>query len=398
MKQLSKTNVKIPLVTTFLEDDVYETRLTDKFMENVICNEDHYYHRTAQVLSKKQFEPTVYYMSQEKQMKKFTHKYGHTIIRVPAIRMPFIHEPIVYAPKMIELIQDYDICHFVSGYYVHYKVPDPFDYMVSKLHKKIPLVAMWAGGKHEWLFPIRRSIKKWALQRCSKFLVSSTDEINTLETIFDIPKEKISHLISPHDFSIFKKRDKKFAAEKISMNPDFRYLISVGRLTHRKGIESLLDVFYELGKKYDDLKLIIVGDGPLMEYITNFRKKHLLEEKIILTGRLPHEILCYYYNISTALLHIPKGAGVGGVIIEASASGLPVIATTGAGSTHEYVNEKNKNGILIHYDNNTEIKNAIITILENEKFYRNFNTNFLNEFSYDEFGKTLSNIYYELLQ
>ena len=108
-----------------------------------------------------------------------------------------------------------------------------------------------------------------------------------------------------------------------------------------------------------------MGDGPLIEYITNFRKKHLLEEKIILTGRLPHEILCYYYNISTALLHIPKGAGVGGVIIEASASGLPVIATTGAGSTHEYVNEKNKNGILIHYDNNTEIKKAIITILEN---------------------------------
>ena len=390
--------MKIPLVSTFLEDDVYETRLTDKFMENVICNEDHYYHRTAQILSKKQFEPTVYYLSQEKIMKKFTHKYGHSIIRVPAKRINFIHEPIVYAPKMIELIKDYDICDFVAGYYVYYKVPDPFDYFVSKLHKKMPLVAKWVGGKHEWLFPIRKSIKKRALQRCDRILASSSSEINALETVFDIPKEKISRLISPHDFSTFKKRDRKFAAEKISMNPDFRYLLSVGRLTKRKGLESLLDVFNELQKKYDDLKLIIVGDGPLFGYIENFRKKHLLEKKIILTGRLTHDVLCYYYNISTALLHISLGAGVAGVIIEASASGLPVIATTGAGSTHEYVNERNQNGILINYGNNNELKNAIMTMLENDNSFRNFNTDFLNEFSYDAFGKQLSTIYSELLE
>ena len=390
--------MKIPLVSAFLEDDVYETRLTDKFMENVICNEDHYYHRTAQVLSKAQFEPTVYYLSQEKTLKKFTHKYGHSIIRVPVRRISFVHEPIVYAPKIIELVKDYDICHFVAGYYVHYKVPDPFDYMVSKLHKKMPLIAMWAGGKHEWLFPIRKSIKKRALQKIDRFLVSSTDEIHNLETVFDIPKEKISRLISPHDFLTFKKRDKKFAAEKISLNPDFRYLLSVGRVTERKGIESLLLVFDQLQKKYDDIKLIIVGDGPLMKYVKNFRKEHLLNEKIILTGRLTHDVLCYYYNISTALLHIPKGAGVAGVIIEASASGLPIIATTGAGSTHEYVNEKNKNGILIHYGNNTELKNAIITVLESENQFRNFNTDFINKFSYKEFGKTLSTIYSELLE
>lgn len=390
--------MKIPLVTTFLEDDVYETRLTDEFMENVICNEDHYYHRTAQVLSKNQFEPIVYYLSQEKTLKKFTHKYGHSIIRVPARRISFIHEPIVYAPKIIDLIKDYDICHFVAGYYVHYKVPDPFDYMVSKLHKKMPLVTMWAGGRNQWLFPIRKSIKKWALQKCDKFLVSSTDEIQALETVFNIPKEKITRLISPHDFSTFKKRDKEFAAEKISMNPDFRYLISVGRLTTRKGLESLLDVFYELQKKYDDLKLIIVGDGPLFTYIENFRKEHLLEEKIILTGRLPHNVLCYYYNISSALLHISKGGGVPGVIIEASASGLPVIATFGMGSTREYVNEKKQNGILINYGNNNELKNAIESILQNNNSFRNFSTDYLNEFSYDEFGKTLSNIYSELLK
>ncbi len=36
--------MKIALVSAFLEDDVYEKRLTDHFMENVICQEDHFYH------------------------------------------------------------------------------------------------------------------------------------------------------------------------------------------------------------------------------------------------------------------------------------------------------------------------------------------------------------------
>ena len=58
--------MKIPLVSAFLEDDVYETRLNDKFMKEVICNEDHFYHRIAKSLSGKNFEPIVYYMSQEK--------------------------------------------------------------------------------------------------------------------------------------------------------------------------------------------------------------------------------------------------------------------------------------------------------------------------------------------
>ena len=111
--------MKVPLVSAFLEDDVYETRLTDKFMEEVICMEDHFYHRTAKALSNKNIEPVVYYLSQEKEIKEFTHKYGHKIIRVPAKRMNFIHEPIVYSSKLIESIKNYEICDFVSGYYIN---------------------------------------------------------------------------------------------------------------------------------------------------------------------------------------------------------------------------------------------------------------------------------------
>ena len=389
--------MKVPLVSAFLEDDVYETKLTDKFMEEVICNEDHFYHRTASALSKKGIEPTVYYLSQEKTLKQFTHKYGHSVIRVPTKRLNFIHEPIVYSSKLIELLKNYDLCDFVSGYYIKYKIPDMFDYAVFKLHKKIPIITRWTGSNNKWLFPIRKSIKKAALQKCDKILASSLDEIKVLETIFEIPKEKITQLIFPIDFSIFKKRNKFEAADKISINPDFRYLLYVGRLVKNKGIELMLDVFNEIQNQYDDIKLIIIGDGPLIDLIKNYIKNNNLEKKIILPGRLTHDVICYYYNVSTILLNIGLSGGVANVIIEASASGLPII-NTDVGASRDYINEERQNGILIKPQNKNDLLDAIKTILENEKLYENWNTDFLNEFSFDEFGKKLSSLYFELLK
>jgi len=390
--------MKIPLVSSFLEDDVYETRLTDKFMEEVICNEDHFYHRIAKSLSMKNFEPIVYYMSQEKNEKTFLHKYGHSIIRIPAKKINFIHEPIIYSSQLINNIKkNYEVCNFVSGYYVMYKIPDMFDYTVFKLNKKMPIIARWAGGNHNWLMPLRKSIKKAALQRCDKILVSSSEEIKILQNIFDIKKENISNIVNPINLELFQKRERKFSAKKISLDPDFRYLLYVGRLTKNKGLELLLESFNEINSKFEDLKLIIIGEGPLSNIIKNFIINNNLEEKIIVTGRLSHEETCYYYNIATVLVNTGFSAGLPNIIIESLASGTPII-TTDVGASKEYVNEKYSNGILIKPSDKNELKNAIKIILDNENKFRNYDTNFLKKFSYQKFGDKLASIYSEVLK
>lgn len=390
--------MKIPLVSGFLEDDVYEQKLTDKFMNEVICNEDHFYHRIAKALSTKNIEPIVYYMSQEKSEKKFIHKYGHSIIRVPAKKINFLHEPIVYSSNLIKnLRENFEICNFVSGYYIMYKIPDMFDYTVFKLNKEMPIIARWAGGNHNWLAPIRKSIKKASLQRCDKILVSSLEEIKILKDVFNIESNKIEHIINPIDLEIFKKRDKKIAAEKILVNPDFQYLLFVGRLTKNKGIELLLEVFNEINLHFQNVKLIIIGDGPLINFIKKFIKKYNLEEKIILTGRLNHEKTCYYYNIATAFVNSGYSAGLPNVIIESIASNTPTI-TTDVGASKEYINEKYHNGILISPGNKKDLKNAIKTILENEKKFKNIDNEFIKKFSYENFADKMTSIYSELLK
>ena len=389
--------MKIALVSAFLEDEVYENRLDDEFMEKVICNEDHFYHRIAKSLTQNGLEPVVHYLSQEKTKKKFTHKYGHEIIRVPAKRYPFFHESIVYSPDLIKNIQNnFDICNFVSGYYVKYKIPDMFDYTVSKLHKELPIIARWAGGNHKWLFPIRKQIKKTSLQKCNKIICAGEDETKVLQNIFEIPKNKILKIMNPIDMTIFRFREKQRVAEKLGLEVNYQYLLYVGRFSKSKGIEQILDVFYKLKKKNSNLKLILIGDGPLLQFIKNFINNNHLEKDIILPGRLTHDMICYYYNVSSVLINLGVTAGLANVIIEAIASKLPVI-TTNAGASREYVGNKLKNGILVESMNVKEIQEAIIEILENKEKYKNSGENILENFTFEFFGKKLKETYLELL-
>lgn len=389
--------MKIALVSAFLEDEVYEKRLNDKVMENIICNEDHFYHRIAKALTQNGLEPVVHYLSEEKETKEFTHKYGHKIKRIPAKKYPFIHESIVKSPELIKNIQnDFDICNFVSGYYVKYKIPDMFDYTTSKLYKKMPIIARWAGGNHKWLLPIRKEIKKTSLRKCDKIICSGENEIKNLESIFEISKEKILQIMNPIDTTIFKFREKEVAAKKLELDLNYQYLLYVGRFSKNKGIEEILNVFRKLKKDHSNLKLILIGDGPLLNQIQDYLKQNNLIRDVILPGRLTHEIVCYYYNISSVLLNIGISGGLANVIIEAIASKLPIIATN-VGATKDYVNNKMKNGILINSIDESEIQNAIIEIILNGKKYKNSNEKNLEKFTFNYFGKKLNETYMELL-
>ena len=384
--------MKIALISAFL-DEGYEHILDDKFMEDVVCQEDHFFHRIAHSLKIRNHEPVVFYISVEKKMKKFTHKYGHMIIRVPAKKIPFIHEPIVYSPELIKQIENnFDICHLVAGYYVMYKVPDMFDYTVYKLKGKIPIIGRWAGGNHKWLFPIRKWIKKKSLEKCTKIICSGKDEIDVLKNIFRISESKIEFMINPHNLSLFKKRNKLDACKELEIKSDKTYFLYVGRLTINKGIEDLLYIFNELKLVYPKSCLILIGDGPLKKEIMSFIDKNNLRERIFLKGRLTHDKICYYYNISSILFHIGTSGGLPNVIIEGIASGIPIIASEN-NANNDYIKEELGTGIIIKPGNKNELRNAIIKIIENSNKFSGKIPEIIKESSYEKFGEKLESVY-----
>ena len=389
--------MKIALVSAFL-DDGYGHNLNDEFMENVVCQEDHFYHRIAHSIKMRNHEVTVFYISVEKEIKRFKHKYGHEIIRVPARKIPFFHEPLVYSPTLIEEIENkFDICHLVSGYYVMYKVPDMFDYVIKKLHNKMPVIARWAGGNHKWLFPIRKNIKKNALKKCNKIICAGREEISVLKNVFKISESNIEYMINPQNLLLFKKREKQEACKKLGIDNKKNYFLYVGRLAINKGINNLLEVFKEIESTYPEFKLVFIGDGPLKNEIEKFKKQNKLDGKIVLEGRLPHNEIAHYYNASSILFHIGISGGLPNVIIEGVASKIPIIASKNNANI-DFVNQKLGTGIIINSNNNEELKKAIEKIIDDpEKFTQGIPEK-IKELSYEIFGEKLEKIFEECLK
>ncbi len=104
-------------------------------------------------------------------------------------------------------------------------------------------------------------------------------------------------------------------------------VLFVGRLEKRKGLRELVLGFRDFQERVGPARLLIVGDGPLRSTVEDLVAIHKIEN-VVLTGYVPAEVLPRYYaSADIACFPATGGESFGVVILEAMASGLPVVAT-----------------------------------------------------------------------
>lgn len=101
----------------------------------------------------------------------------------------------------------------------------------------------------------------------------------------------------------------------------------VGRFTYEKNQTFLIDVFKVFIERFANAKMILVGDGIELENVKAKVKMLNLEQNVIFTGSKSN--VYEYMNMFDVFLLPSLYEGLGIVGIEAQASGLPVIASTG---------------------------------------------------------------------
>ena len=95
----------------------------------------------------------------------------------------------------------------------------------------------------------------------------------------------------------------------------------LGRLGKEKNVVYLLDVFKDLKDTIPNFKLLIVGDGPDFDEYKQIIKDYGIEDRVIMTGKVPWEDTPYYYHLSDIFLTASKTETQGLTVIEAMASG-----------------------------------------------------------------------------
>jgi glycosyltransferase involved in cell wall biosynthesis len=116
----------------------------------------------------------------------------------------------------------------------------------------------------------------------------------------------------------------------------------IGRLVEQKGHKYLFEALSALNSKYD-LKLLVIGDGPLLQSLKSQVASHQLENRVIFTGR--REDIPEILSIVDAVILPSLYEGLPVIVLEAMAAGRPVIATDVGGTGELVVN--NETGFLV---------------------------------------------------
>lgn len=131
--------------------------------------------------------------------------------------------------------------------------------------------------------------------------------------------EIIPNGVSINRFNPKNKKLKAFNDGKIN-------ILFVGRIEKRKGLIYLLKAYKKLSSRHHNLRLIIVGRGPLLKQYIKFAEKNRLRE-VYFEGFVPVDDLPRYYSTSSIFCSPAIfGESFGIVLLEAMASGTPVVA------------------------------------------------------------------------
>ncbi len=170
-------------------------------------------------------------------------------------------------------------------------------------------------------------------------------------------------------------------------------IIFVGRMSNEKNIDFLIRAFAKISEQRHDIKLLFVGDGPnLNDFKVQVSKLNL--KNIIFVGSVPHEKTSTYYQVSNLFVFSSYTDTQGLVLMEAVASGLPVVALKDGAFEGIVINDEN--GYLVEKDSADEFAKKVLTILDNEVLSAKFSANSLQlarHFSEEEQATKLLEIY-----
>ena len=142
-------------------------------------------------------------------------------------------------------------------------------------------------------------------------------------------------------------------------------ILFLSRIEKRKGLIYFLKAYKVLQKKFQNLRLIVCGEGPLKEKMEKWVEKNKLKE-VIFEGEIKEEEVVRYYN-SCDVFCAPAifGESFGLILVEAMACQKPVVAFANEGY-FQFLKDK-KGGILVKNRDWKELAKKLEILIKDEK-------------------------------
>jgi phosphatidylinositol alpha-mannosyltransferase len=150
-------------------------------------------------------------------------------------------------------------------------------------------------------------------------------------------------------------------APAVTPDPDKKTIVFVGRFDPRNGVKHMIGAFIALRRTRSDVRLLILGDGPLRPFIARLVPEHLRKD-VVFAGRVDR--LRPGYLASADILCSPCSlASFGMVLLEGMSAGLPIVASRLPG--FEFVMRDGIDGLMVDRgDDHQACANALNRLLD----------------------------------
>ena len=267
--------------------------------------------------------------------------------KVRVLLVPFLFLSLYV--NLFRLMPKYDMVH------AHWLIPQGI--IQGLFGKKYIITGHGSDVRSLNIGPIKM-LKKRCLKRASHITAVSRHLKKEINDLYSNDKTSVISMgCSLEQF------DPKHRVENYFEQEDKKVVLFVGRLVEIKGVRYLIRAM-----KHLDAQLVIVGDGPLRGELENEAKAYT--DKVKFLGARTHEQLSAIYA-SADLFVAPSitadnggQEGFGLTIVEAMASGLPVIASNSGGIVDLIGN--GEQGFLVEEKNSKQLADAMTLVLRNE--------------------------------
>jgi phosphatidyl-myo-inositol dimannoside synthase len=234
------------------------------------------------------------------------------------------------------------------------------------------IVALTHGHEVWWA-------KIWPFSSLMRRIGAGVDHLTFLG---EFTRRNIARALHPHSRSAMVKVAPGIDTDHFAPRSDARELraslgllekkviVSVGRLVHRKGQDTLIESLPEILQSIPDAHILFVGEGPHQKYLEERARKLKVSHHITFIGRIQYRELPRYICVgdifampSRSRLAGLEVEGLGIVYLEASSCGLAVLGGNSGGAPDAVID--GKTGIVVDGTSPHKVALAAITLLQN---------------------------------
>ena len=246
---------------------------------------------------------------------------------------------------------------------------------IKEAHK-IPLVSTihaTEAGRNGGISTINQKYindTEWMLTyESNNVIVNSNFMKNEIQRLFGLPFEKIHVVSNGIDLDKFDgiKRDYEFRRNYAKDNE--KIIFAIGRLVFEKGIQHLICAMPKILQNYNDVKLVIAGNGSMMEELKKLAYDIGVAEKVYFTGYLAGNNVQKMYKCADIAVFPSTYEPFGIVALEAMLGEVPVVVSD-VGGLNEIV-EHQKNGIKAYAGNANSIADSVLKLLFDHQLCEN---------------------------